>query len=305
MIFADSPRATAAPWSAISAVALIETVWAWFRGASFLHVGLYIAATGLLLALAAILRVRCADRFARVVHAMALFLSFLTVAVPLSFLCASIDLPLQDAHFAAIDKSLGFDWSAYASAVSRHPLLEAVLDLAYLSYVPQFAAAICYHAYATAGARALELFWQLLISLCLTMSLFALFPASGPWVEYHVLTQLDSFPVTYLATLRAGGLHVIDLLQVDGIITFPSFHAVYAVLLTYIYRGRRFFLPALAMNAVMLASLPSAGGHYLIDVLGGLTVASVAIAACSVYQRKVLWSATPRASAPGTGVPEW
>jgi len=64
-----------------------------------------------------------------------------------------------------------------------------------------------------------------------------------------------------------------------GVIAFPSFHAVLAVLFTYAHRHSATFAPMAALNAVMLVSIPSEGGHYLVDVFGGIAVAIVAILA--------------------------
>jgi hypothetical protein len=217
---------------------------------------------------------------------MALFLAFLLTSETLSFLCATTGMPLRDGALATIDGALGFDWMAWAAQVWRHPLLDAVLTLAYFSYVPQFTASIAYYAFMSRSERVVELLWLLIIALGLTMAVFALLPAKGPWVEYDVATKLQSFPVTYFAALRGGSLHVVDVLQVEGVVDFPSFHAVYAVLLTYVHRGeRRLFPAALALNALMLLSLPVPGGHYLADIIVGLIIAGAAIA---------LWSLRPR-----------
>jgi membrane-associated phospholipid phosphatase len=51
------------------------------------------------------------------------------------------------------------------------------------------------------------------------------------------------------------------------------------VLLTYAHRGGALLFPVAALNAVMLVSIPSEGGHYLIDVLAGVATAVFAIVA--------------------------
>jgi membrane-associated phospholipid phosphatase len=48
-------------------------------------------------------------------------------------------------------------------------------------------------------------------------------------------------------------------------------------LFTYAHRGSRLFVPVAVFNALMLLSIPSEGGHYLVDVLGGVTVGGLAI----------------------------
>jgi membrane-associated phospholipid phosphatase len=80
-----------------------------------------------------------------------------------------------------------------------------------------------------------------------------------------------------LVGLRHGTLPSLDIMLLKGVIAFPSFHAVLAILFTYTHRGSPSFLPVAALNALMLLSVPSEGGHYLVDVLGGVTVGGLVI----------------------------
>ncbi|HEX7968631.1 MAG TPA: phosphatase PAP2 family protein [Stellaceae bacterium] len=291
---AAGPRtAVRAAWIAIAALGLADIAWARHDGIIFVHAEIYVAGVLLLLSAAGAWRLqRAGAGFARITEAMAQFLAFLPVSASLSYLCATIAGPLQDARFVALDRALGFDWAQWAAAVAPAPGLPLLLALAYVSYIPHFTLAIGYYAAIGRSERCAELLWLLIIALLPTMAGFIALPVAGPWVHYDVAAELDSFPVTFFAALRADNVHVIDLLQVDGIVGFPSFHAVYAVLLTYIHRGyRRLFLVALAVNAMMLLSLPVPGGHYLADIIAGLAVAGVAIAVWSLLRRR--WRERP------------
>lgn len=298
-----APRvAPRAAWVAIATLGLVDIAWARYDAIAFVHGEIYVVGVVLLLGAAAAWRLqRGGERFAGIAEAMAQFLAFLPVSATLSFLCATIARPLQDARFAAFDRALGFDWGQWAAAVAPVPGLAPLLALAYASYIPHFTLAISYYAAIGRSERCAELLWLLMIALLLTMTGFAALPVAGPWVHYHAAAELDSFPVTFFAALRSGNVHTIDLLQLDGIVGFPSFHAVYAVLLTYIHRGyRRLFSIALIANAMMLLSLPVPGGHYLADVIAGLAVAGAAIAMWSLLRRfehpRHLSSRSPSAS---------
>jgi hypothetical protein len=64
----------------------------------------------------------------------------------------------------------------------------------------------------------------------------------------------------------------------EGIITWPSFHAVFAVLTPYVHRPpMRTFVPVAAVNVLMLIAIPTNGCHYLVDVLAGLALAFMSI----------------------------
>ena len=63
-------------------------------------------------------------------------------------------------------------------------------------------------------------------------------------------------------------------LDVAGIITFPSFHAVMGVLFAYSARTiKPLFIVFVPLNILLLLATPPFGGHYLTDVIGGAGVA--------------------------------
>ncbi len=78
--------------------------------------------------------------------------------------------------------------------------------------------------------------------------------------------------------LREGTLVQIALENMQGIITFPSYHTVLAVLLVYVYRGQgRIFLGVVILNILMLLSIPVYGSHYFGDMLAGALIALLSI----------------------------
>jgi membrane-associated phospholipid phosphatase len=80
-------------------------------------------------------------------------------------------------------------------------------------------------------------------------------------------------------SLRAGGAHPIALNTLTGIITFPSFHTVIAIIFIYVHRPpSHSFIPVAILNVLMLLSTPSEGHHYLIDLISGAVVAAICIA---------------------------
>ncbi len=63
-----------------------------------------------------------------------------------------------------------------------------------------------------------------------------------------------------------------------GIVTFPSFHAAGAIILGYYGRHATAGCAIVAIDVAMLVSTVPIGGHYVVDVLAGATIAIVAIA---------------------------
>jgi PAP2 superfamily len=53
------------------------------------------------------------------------------IMTPLTYVAASMNLPMQDANLLAVDKAFGLDWAAYVCFVDHHPLLAAWLNYGY------------------------------------------------------------------------------------------------------------------------------------------------------------------------------
>jgi membrane-associated phospholipid phosphatase len=78
--------------------------------------------------------------------------------------------------------------------------------------------------------------------------------------------------------MRDGTLHELDLTKLEGLIKFPSFHTTLGVLFAYAMRGRgALFAAAILLNAVMIVSVLTEGGHYLVDVVSGAAIAAAAL----------------------------
>ena len=72
-----------------------------------------------------------------------------------------------------------------------------------------------------------------------------------------------------------------------GLITFPSFHAAAAVLLGWLYYGNRLLRwPFVLLNAGMALSAIVVGGHYLVDIIGGVVVAILGITVATGIDRR-------------------
>ena len=66
--------------------------------------------------------------------------------------------------------------------------------------------------------------------------------------------------------------------EMQGIVTFPSYHTVLGVLFPYMFRRHRWFLPVLVLNVLLIGSVPTEGAHYVVDAIAGVIIAVVALA---------------------------
>jgi membrane-associated phospholipid phosphatase len=213
-------------------------------------------------------------RIAAIAEWILLWLIFSVAGALLTYLAAAQDGPVYDARLALADAELGFNWAAWLGFVAAHPALKLVLAVPYHSLVAQVVLSILWASWRGRDERNAELLVNATLGLLMTTALFFLLPTLGPCVG--VPACQDAY-VEDLVGLRHGSLPSLDMMLLKGVIAFPSFHAVLAILFIYAHRGSRLFLPVAVFNALMLLSIPSEGGHYLVDVLGGIAVGGLAI----------------------------
>ena len=206
----------------------------------------------------------------------ALWIVTALIGAILTYIFATLNLPLLDAQFTRLDQALGFNWLAFYDFVQQHPLLRAVLTLAYFSGLLQVFFSIIYLSHCARNDRNEELWWSSSIALMLTALLSGLLPAAGT-LFYHSVGLENAVHLPHFMALREGSLSEFAFGDLRGIVTFPSYHTTIALLLIHAYRQLGLFRWVLALNLLMLISTPINGGHYLVDMLGSgvVTVFSI------------------------------
>jgi len=264
-------RESFAKWAVILAVVLIDAVLVMLGGYHFLIVSLagpaFLCSIVLPAAWLCLLGQR-AELF--VLFDTVAQISFFTFAgATLSFLAFTTNFPLIDQTLSAIDRTLGFDWNQYVSWIQARPLLNRWMGIAYFSWGPEWLIIVVFLAYRH-EKRVRELSAAALISILVTIFVSALWPALG--------ADPNSSWIPDVMALRDGSFSTFDLLKADGMVSFPSFHVIGALLFIYSLRGLLILFPVgLLWNAFIIAATPPWGAHYLVDGLGGGVVALGAI----------------------------
>jgi membrane-associated phospholipid phosphatase len=105
-----------------------------------------------------------------------------------------------------------------------------------------------------------------------------------------------------LDDLRSNPRHVLELANLPGLTTFPSFHTAMGTIAIYCARKRIFlFIPTVLFNGLMIASTPVFGAHYFVDLIAGASLALALIVGIRVPYRNI-WAHISRQrppSAPG------
>jgi len=215
----------------------------------------------------------------------ALWIAICLVALLTTALTTRTAAPLTDSIFIAADRRLGFYWPFWNGWVDDHPLIRLCMALSYASLLPQFAGSLVYLPLTGRAERIIELAIITVVALIPALVCVRLAPSLGPFAVFGMTDR-----ALYLPTMLAlrDGAAVFDV-SYNGaaLITFPSFHAIWAMALIYIHRGNAWASVAIAaLNTTVLVSVLSEGGHYLVDLISGVVVSVIAIIVASVVMRR-------------------
>ena len=284
-------------WGAIVAIVVLDGICLWAKGIHFVAesvIGFFIIA-GILLSCCLVLSLvaHWTKRLATVLTSASDFFYSLTqllLIVPpmitLSYLAASLNLPLVDGALMRVDETLYYDWPAVSAWTSSHPWLLTTLLVAYMTILWQPFLVLFVTSVNRPGSANSEFIWAFLLSAFIASVISGVLPALG----YEGVIGAPHIDV--LREIRAGAWTTLDINKVDGIVTYPSFHAALGVVFIYgTWRIRWAFWIFLPLNIVLIISTPTVGGHYLVDVIAGILVAAVAIA---LTRRIRAWTARQR-----------
>lgn len=274
-IGAEMQARPVALWVVLSGLALIDLVACRAVGLSFTNWLPFVAASGGIAAIGLVYGVSGRSRqIANMANGVLLWMVFSLLAAIMTYVVATQGGALRDAQFAAGDAALGFDWAAWHAFIGARPLLRVPLEIAYNTLLPQILLSAIWFAFREHDERNTELVANAMVAVLLTTALFHLVPTLGPGANSPFFRNAY---IDELVALRIMSPPPIDMMHLQGLIAFPSFHAVLAVLFTYAHRRSVIFVPVALLNGLMLLSIPSEGGHYLIDLLAGIAVAGLTI----------------------------
>lgn len=194
-----------------------------------------------------------------------------------SYLVATLKLPFLDSMFASADSYLGFYSPSLVFWFREHMCWNIVFTLIYNSYIIQFPLIIIYLCFGGEFITLQRFLMLFVIATPITIIISGFFPSAGPyaWYQYPPDSVMLS-ALNHLYELRSG---ILDISKRDGIITFPSFHAVLALLYTYACRDEKkiIFLPVLLLNALVIFSCLPIGNHYFVDILAAFPIFFVSV----------------------------
>lgn len=241
---------------------------------------------GVLIAKEIFRRVRPDRRLHDLIEGAAQIVLILLFGILLTYAAMTTEFPYRDSELYALDQIIGFDRGAYSRFFDRYPLLDDMIGISYLSFLPQFAFVPMILHVRAQGARAQRFLLATGLALLLTVTISVFVPAVDAYVYVDITPAVFSkisgtiyTQVPTLEALRAGTLDMIALDDLEGLITFPSFHTAGGLLFIWALWPLRYLRwPALALNTALIAATPTDGAHYFVDLIGGAIVAGLSIA---------------------------
>jgi hypothetical protein len=206
----------------------------------------------------------------------------------LSYLLLTVAGPRIDALLAAADRAMGFDWLSLMTFIAQHPIADLILKLAYVSVLPQTVFLIFALGFGNRASELYRLSFALAIGAVITLAIWALAPSFGAFSVYTLPDSVAgklglALGFDYgkaLVKMLSDGPSFISPTELRGLVGFPSYHTLQALLLTWYARNLRVWRwPALLLNLTVLAAIPIQGGHHLMDAFGGIAVAALSVAA--------------------------
>lgn len=214
----------------------------------------------------------------------------------LSYLLMTIAGPRIDTMLAGIDHAMGFSWPVLMGWAAQHKILNTLLAWVYVSVMPQTVFLLLLLGWKNRCAAIYGLCLALAGGAVITLALWTMFPSFGAFSIFILPRDIASrlglvvgfdYARDLVAMLRHGP-GFISPTELRGVVGFPSYHTVQALVLIWYARhlkGLRW--AALTLNIAVLAATPIQGGHHLIDLAGGGVVALCAIA---LADRVVRWA---------------
>ena len=210
---------------------------------------------------------------ARSLQWIALMVVFTHAGTLLQYLAVASGRPLVSDALVSFDAALGFHWLRAYEWVVAHPGLHAMLEFAYESGSVQLFAIPIILTLTSNSHDYAEFAVQFIVAVIVSILIAAWLPTESAFLHFDIHDPATIATVSDYLPLRSGAARELVFASAQGLISFPSLHTILALCFAYSLRHVRIAFPvAVVLNAMMIASTPTQGGHYLCDVLAGLVI---------------------------------
>ncbi|MBK2124024.1 phosphatase PAP2 family protein, partial [Fangia hongkongensis] len=193
----------------------------------------------------------------------------LIASTVMSFFAGSVALtPFKpiDKVLYHLDMILGFQQNYWLSVVYKMPWLHELLTIAYYSLTPQVLILPFVAVFLTSEERIYDYFNKVFLLNVIGFSIYYFLPTASPasLLNHQYLVKGQINLAQQFITLHSGKLpHVLG----EGLISFPSFHVIWSLMVTLLFRKTWLFYPLLILNIFLWCGTVLLGWHYIVDVI--------------------------------------
>jgi membrane-associated phospholipid phosphatase len=182
-----------------------------------------------------------------------------------------------DPLLVKIDSAMGINTAALMAWTHQHPHIHKLFNATYFGLIIELIT-IPLILIMIGARKSVSVFYiAQMITLLAGSAIYFFFPTMAPsgiiHSPYFSHMQDDT-------SMRFYQLHHFLKPTSDdgGLIAFPSFHVIWAVLLTYACRAQKiFFYPVAIYNSILIVATVFLGWHYVTDVIAGVILAVLGI----------------------------
>jgi hypothetical protein len=203
---------------------------------------------------------------------------------------AHTHFPLRDTEYGVFDSMLGVSVPAIREW-SLHHLAGRISNASYPLLNWFVLSALFVPALAGRAVAARGFLLANLIAFTISIPIFTVWPAIGPWYAFHSAASPSQLGLqSEILGLHGGASQT---LRVAGIVCFPSFHVIWAILAAWsLSTFRPMRIPAAILCTLILCSTLSTGWHYFCDVLSGCVIGAISLVAAKALEPVLRRNAT-------------
>jgi membrane-associated phospholipid phosphatase len=191
----------------------------------------------------------------------------------------TLAFPTNDSWLAAADRLLGISCIDLIAAATAVPGLPMALGVLYMLSIPLIILSVIALSFLGREQRAWELCAAFGFCMVVATVTSSLFPAAGAFEYLQVPAELQArlpgasgdYHLAMFHVLRSASSYELNPFRLQGLVTFPSFHTAMALMTAAAWRDDRLLCwPMWLWNGAVIFSTVPIGGHYVVDLAGGL-----------------------------------
>lgn len=185
-------------------------------------------------------------------------------------------IPLRDSTFVLVDQQSGVCVPTLVAWASHH-WIGHLINQTYGALGWMLASAVLVPILIGKIKDARQFLVANVVAFFIGLPLFAFFPAVGPWYGFHFIPDAGQ-ALCQSAYLAMRGTRPYAYHGAAGVVCFPSFHVIWAILCAQALWGfRPLRIPIAFFSGLVVLSTLTTGWHYFCDVLAGIAIAAISI----------------------------